>query len=325
MRCSVGIALEVSAIFLGGVPVAPQNRPVPRKPLNIAAPGADYTMLVVGEGRAPLRDFYYGLLKLSWPATLGLLAIGFLTADALFALGYLVTGGVARMRPGSFPDAFYFSVQTMATIGYGAMFPQTHASNLLVVSEAMVGLVLTALATGLVFAKFSRPTARVVFTRIAVISPINGIPTLAFRLGNARGNRLVDVRIKVVLYRTEVTSEGGIFYRSLDVPLTQAHALSLARSWSALHVIDQHSPLYGLSPESMLQQEVELHVMVIGLDDISMQVVHARHEYYTGQIRFGYRLADVLSQRPDGTLVLDVSRFHETTPSQPSADFPYPR
>src|SRR6185436_19874242 len=201
-------------------------------------PGADYEVRIIGDRPRPLRDFYHGLLTLPWPATIAVIAVSFLLANALFAAAYVESGGIEHARAGSFIDAFYFSVQTMGTIGYGAMYPASTAANLLVVLESIVSLTLTALATGLVFAKFSRPTARVVFTRSAVISKVNGEPTLMFRLGNERGNRIVDAQIRAALTRTEQTAEGHLFYRTYDLVLVRARALSLQRSWSVMHVID---------------------------------------------------------------------------------------
>jgi inward rectifier potassium channel len=154
------------------------------KTTRVRRPGANYEIRVIGDRRRPLRDLYHGIMALSWPATIVFIAGGFLVANAVFALAYFVAGGVAHAVPGSFADSFFFSVQTMGTIGYGAMYPESFTANVLVVVETIVGLTLLALATGLVFAKFSHPTARVMFTREAVISPVNGVPTLMFRIGN---------------------------------------------------------------------------------------------------------------------------------------------
>jgi inward rectifier potassium channel len=290
-----------------------------------APPQPDYQIKIVGERATPLRDFYHALLKLPWWATFATIVGLFLAANALFAAGYLLTGGVAHAAPGSFADAFFFSVQTMGTIGYGAMYPESRAANVLVVGESIAGLTLTALAAGLVFAKFSRPTARLVFTREAVISPMNGVPTLSFRMGNQRGNQIVDVRIRLSLIRTERMLEGSTFYRAVDLRLARDHAFSLSRSWAVLHPIDEASPLHHLTPEQAEAQEVELHVMVVGLDDITMQIVHGSHRYFTKQILWGARHADVLSEpRPD-LIVLDLQKFHDVERTQPTADFPYPR
>jgi inward rectifier potassium channel len=212
---------------------------------RIREPGADYEIRIVGDRRMPLRDFYHALLERPWWVTIAAISGAFLFANVIFGLAYLIVGGVAHARPESFRDAFFFSVQTMGTVGYGAMFPDSTGANLVVTTEAITGLTLTALATGLVFAKFSRSTARLIFTEKATIAPLNGVPTLSLRLGNERGNQIVDAQLKVVLVRTEQTSEGKLFYRMLDLPLTRQRALSLSRSWNALHVIDRESPLFG--------------------------------------------------------------------------------
>jgi inward rectifier potassium channel len=232
---------------------------------------------------------------------------------------------VANARPGSFADAFFFSAQTIGTIGYGAMYPRSTAANTLVVAEAIAGLTLTALATGLVFSKFSRSTARMAFTREAVISPINGQPTLMFRISNQRGNQIVDAQIRIVLSRTERTSEGDTFYRSLELTPTRERALSLSRSWTVFHTIDATSPLHGVTPELAVDQELELGILVVGLDDITMQTVHASHRYFNPQILWGARHADVLSEASDGDLVLDLRKFHDVVPTAATPDFPYPR
>jgi inward rectifier potassium channel len=296
-----------------------------RKPKRVILPGANYEVRIVGDRHRPLRDFYHALLTLSWPTTITLIVLGFLFANALFAAAYVEVGGITNARPGSFADAFYFSVQTMGTIGYGAMYPSGTAANLLVVAESIVSLTVTALATGLVFAKVSRPTARVVFTRNAVISKMNGVPTLMLRVGNERGNRIVDSQIRATLARTEKTHEGHVFFRSYDLHLARGRALSLSRSWSVMHVIDAHSPLHGETPESVIASEVEIHVMVVGLDDISMQTVHASRTYYAHHIAWGARFVDILSDAEDGAMVIDVSKFHDTEPTQATPDFPYPQ
>lgn len=281
---------------------------------TIRDPNADYEIRVVGDRTSVLRDFYHLLLKRSWWVTLAAISAMFLTANALFAIVYAIVGGVAHAQPGSFRDAFFFSVETMGTIGYGAMYPDSTAANLVMVIESITGLTLIALATGLVFAKFSRSTARMMFSHKAVISSLNGVPTLMFRLGNQRGNQIVDAQLRVVMIRTERLADGGAFYRMLDLPLTRQRALSLSRSWNALHLIDGVSPLSGETRQSLLDKEIELQVLVVGLDDITMQTVHAQHRYFAKDILWGHKLADVLSETPDGHLLLDLRRFHEVEP-----------
>jgi len=295
-----------------------------RHPLTVREPGADYEIRIVGDRPTPLRDFYHALLRLPWWVTIAAISGSFLVANALFAVAYLLVGGISHAAPASFRDAFFFSVQTMGTIGYGAMFPESTGANWVVVVESITSLTLTALATGLVFAKFSRSTARLMFSKNAVIAPMDGKSTLMFRLGNQRGNQIVDARIRAVLMRTERTAEGAVFYRMLDLRLTRERSLSLSRSWNALHVIDRDSPLHGETPASMVEKEIELQVLVVGLDDASMQTVHGRHHYFTGDILWGQRLADVLTEVDGQHLVLDLDKFHDLVPTEPTPDFPYP-
>jgi inward rectifier potassium channel len=301
----------------------PKLRPVKRS-RTFRAPGADYQIRIVGLRPSPLRDFYHGLLRRSWGVTIAVIAGAFLVVNTLFALGFMLTGGIANARPGSFADAFFFSAQTTGTIGYGALYPQTTAANVLVVAEAIVGLTLTALATGLVFSKFSRSTARVAFTREAVISPLNGVPTLMFRVSNERGNEIVDTQIRVVLSRTEHTAEGATFYRMHDLKLTRDRALSLSRSWTVFHTIDGDSPLRGITPEKAAADEIEIGILVVGLDDITMQTVHARHRYFSRQMLWGHRHADIITETDDGNLLMDLGKFHDLEPTRPTPEFPYP-
>jgi inward rectifier potassium channel len=295
-----------------------------RRPFSIKSEGADYEIRVVGARPTPLRDFYHALLNASWWATVGAISAAYLAANALFAVAFVLTGGLEHAAPASFRDAFFFSVQTMGTIGYGAMFPRSTAANVVVVVESIVSLLLTALSTGLVFAKFSRYRARFMFTRQVVISPRDGTPTLALRLGNERGNQIVDAHIRMVLTRTERTAEGRTFYRMLDIVPTRDRVPALSRSWTVLHRIDATSPLGGETPTSMAQKDAELQIMVVGLDETSMQTVHVSHRYFARDIIWGARHADVLTETPDGHLVLDLHRFHDLEPTEPTVDFPYP-
>jgi inward rectifier potassium channel len=288
-------------------------------------PGADYEIRVVGARATPLRDFYHGLLRLPWWATLTTVAVAVLAANVLFALAYVEVGGVAHAAPGSFADAFFFSVQTMGSIGYGIMYPESRLANLLVVAESITGLSLFALVTGLVFAKFSRSTGRIVFSREAVISPVDGVPTLSFRIGNERGNRIIDAQIRVVLVRTERRAEGDTFYRMRDLKLSRGQALTLARSWSVLHPMDDESPLRGQSQEAFVAADSELQVLVTGLDDVTMQTVAAIHQYFGHQVIWGARHVDVLSEDSQGSLTLDLRRFHDRESTRPTAEFPYPQ
>ena len=284
-----------------------------------------YDLHVLGAPRHGLRDLYHALLRVPWWGALLVIAIGYLGLNALFAVGYLAAGGVANARPGVFSDAFYFSVQTMGTIGYGAMYPITPLANALVVTESVVGLVATALATGLVFVRFSQTRARVVFSERVSVALMDGEPTLMVRVGNERRGNIVDATFRLTLTRTTRTAEGVMFYRSEDLPLVRDRATALSRSWSVRHRITRQSPLSDDTPASMLASEVELTLQIAGTDETSLQAVHARHSWSAAQIVWGARLADVLSETPDGHVVLDLRRFHDLEPMAPTEAFPYPR
>jgi len=278
---------------------------------------------VVGAPRAPFRDYHHRFLRASWWLALSAIVAVFLALNALFAGLYLLTGGIKDARPGSFADAFYFSVQTMGTIGYGDLYPVSQAANWLVVSEAVVSLVLTAVATGLIFSKFSQIQARVVFTNTITITPMDGVPTMMFRLGNERGNQIVEAVLHVVMLRTVKTKEGMTFYKMIDIPLVRERSQAFTRSWTAMHSITKDSPLYGVTEAAMNAEEIEFIVSVVGTDDTSLQPVHARRHYSHEEVLWGARHADVLTEHKDGTIVLDLTKFHDTEPTRATPEFPY--
>jgi inward rectifier potassium channel len=278
---------------------------------------------VIGAPPTRLRDVYHLFLRVRWSVAIAAIVTSYLGLNAVFALGYLATGGVTSAHPGSFFDAFCFSVQTMGTIGYGAMYPASVAANTIMIVESVTSLVVTAVATGLIFAKFSRSSARVVFSRYAVIAPMDGVPTLTLRVGNERGNVILEATIRVTLTRTEKTLEGVVFYKLYDLRLVRERSPLMRRSWTVLHRIEPDSPLFGQTPESVIREDVELIVTLVGTDDTSLQPVHARNQYHEAEILWGARHADILSENPDGTIVLDVRRFHEIVPTDPTDGFPY--
>jgi inward rectifier potassium channel len=278
---------------------------------------------VVGAPPTRLRDVYHLFLRVRWSGAIAAIVIFYLGLNAVFALAYLASGGVTSARPGSFFDAFCFSVQTMGTIGYGAMYPASVGANAIMIVESVTSLVVTAVATGIIFAKFSRSSARVVFSHYAVIAPMDGVPTLTLRVGNERGNVILEATIRVTLTRTEKTLEGVVFYKLYDLRLVRERSPLMRRSWTVLHRIEPDSPLFGQTPESVVREEVELIVTLVGTDDTSLQPVHARNQYHENEILWGARHADILSENPDGTIVLDVRRFHEIVPTDPTEGFPY--
>ena len=280
-------------------------------------------VVVVGAPRAPFRDYHHRFLRAPWWLALSAIVALFLALNALYAFLYLWTGGIKDARPGSFPDAFYFSVQTMGTIGYGDMYPVSPTANWLVVSEAVVSLILTAVATGLIFSKFSQLQARVAFTKAIVVTPMDGVPTMMFRLGNERGNQIVEALLHVVMLRTVRTREGMTFYKMIDLKLVRERSQAFTRSWTALHSITSDSPLFGVTEAEMHAEEMEFIVSVTGTDDTSLQAVHAQHHYTDKDVLWGARHADILTEQKDGSIVLDLTKFHDTVPTQATPEFPY--
>jgi inward rectifier potassium channel len=283
-----------------------------------------YSLRVVGGRSLGMNDAYHALLRMPWWRALGLVVAAFLLFNLLFAGLYLWFGGIAHARPGSLEDAFFFSVQTMATIGYGDMHPMSEAANVLMVLEAVVGLLLTALSTGLVFARFSRLRGRVVFSKKVAYGPMEGVPTLQIRVGNERSNRIYNADFQLLLTRTTRTAEGVTFYRTEDLKLVRDRAHSLSRSWTLLHPVTRDSPLFGHTPESLAGMDAELVVALNGVDDTTLQPIRARYTWEHPDISWGARLSDILFEDETG-MTLDLTRFHDLSATQPLEGFPYPR
>lgn len=261
------------------------------------------------------RDPYHLLLTISWKGFLGLVAALYLATNAIFAVVYLLGGDcVEKARPGSFLDMFFFSVQTLASIGYGAMYPKTTYANIIVTIEAMAGPVAIAVMTGLAFARFSRPTARVMFSRVAVITPHQGLPTLIFRTANQRGNQILEAQMRAYLIRDEVTLEGHFIRRIYDIQLLRNQSPSFTLTWSAMHVIDESSPLYGLTPESLIESNTIITVLLTGIDETIAQLVHARYDYAAQDLMWNYRFVDVTYRTPEGHRYIDYNFFHDVLP-----------
>jgi inward rectifier potassium channel len=279
-------------------------------------------IVIHGEARLRISDAYHAFLIRPWRWVLGAIAGGFLFVNLVFAILYWAFGGVGGAD--GFADDFFFSVQTAGTVGYGAMYPVTRIANVLMVAESVTSLIVTALATGLIFSKFSRSTARMRFSKHVCITPINGVPTLTLRIGNQRGNAIVEALIHVTLSRTEISDEGERFYRQYDLPLTRDRAPAMTRTWTVMHPITEWSMLKDATPESLAAIEAEILVSVTGIDDTSMQNVHARTSYDHQEIAWGMRLADLLRETPEA-FVVDLTKFDDVVPTVATATFPYPR
>ena len=285
-----------------------------RRKIISADPSQSAIILGIEDSR--FSDLYHFLLTESWPVLLGGIVLIFVTANAFFAVLYMIDRGVDNARPNSFADAFFFSVQTMATIGFGRMSPNSVVANLLVTVEALIGLIGLAVVTGLVFAKFSRPTARVRFSKLAIVSPRDGTPSLMFRMANLRANRIVDAEARVVFARQEQTLEGEWMRRFHDLKLQRNRNSLFIYSWTAIHPVNEQSPVYGETLESMRARSAEIIVSVTGLDETFAQTVHARHVYKPDHIVWNRRFVDILERNPDGTMSIDYTHFDDLIPEE---------
>jgi len=275
------------------------------------------TIEVKGLPPAPLRDLYHRVLTMRWRVFLLIAFTSFLLINAVFALLFwLDEGGVQNMREGSYSDAYFFSVETMMTIGYGFMAPTSTFAHVLVTLESFTGMLMTAVMTGLVFAKFATPSANVLFSNVVCVSKQEGIPTVLFRLANARGNRLIEATLSVTLAKTVTTKEGEIFRRVLDVKLVRNTNPLFWIGWTAMHRIDETSPFFGETAESLTAQGCEMIVVLSGVDEHSSSTVHTRRSYAPEEFRWGARFVDIISPATAlGLRSFDFSRFHDTQPA----------
>jgi inward rectifier potassium channel len=268
-----------------------------------------------GLSRAVLHDLFHHFMTVSWPRLFGTLAAFFLAFDLLFGcLYYLVPGCIANLSPPGFAGAFFFSVETLATVGYGDMHPQTLYGHLVAMVEIFVGLMSLALITGIMFARFSRPRARFLFTRNVVVRPIDGKPTLLVRAANQRQNVVQDASAQLRMLRDEMTEEGFRIRRVIDLPLLRSQHPMFVLGWTIMHVIDDASPLKSQTAESLQDVGAAFILSVSGTDETTGQVLMARAEYSSHDIRWNATFHDMLEEAEDGTFHVDYAKFHDVEP-----------
>jgi len=258
-------------------------------------------------------DISHRCMTASWPAFIGGAALIFLGFNAVFASFYWIGNQpISNVPGGAYIDYLYFSIETLSTAGYGDMHPQTHYGHFIATAELFTGIFSMSLMTGLIFARFSRPNARLLFAEHPVISNHDGTPTLMVRFANERHNIIGNAAARLWLLRNEVSSEGRSSRRFYELPLVRSEHPALALSWTLYHVLDAQSPLHGLSADDLEASSVSLVVVVSGYDVVAAQTVHARKAYDHSDIRFGQRYADILDASQGGRIRIDYGRFHET-------------
>jgi inward rectifier potassium channel len=261
-------------------------------------------------------NLYHSLLMMPWWRFLVILSASYLVINGVFATIYLLCGPKALNGPGSgaldsdFLRAFFFSIQTFATIGYGQIGPVGLAANLIVTFESFAGLLALALATGMIFARFSRPTAKILFSDSAVIAPYRGITAFEFRIANARKNQLIELEAKVLFSRIE-DSQGKTARQFHELALERPKVAFFPLSWTIVHPIDEQSPLHGVTEEDLHRGNSEFLVLLTGIDETFSQTVHARSSYRADEIVWNAKFANIFNHpRGNDRLGIDMSRLH---------------
>jgi inward rectifier potassium channel len=299
-----------------------KRKPRPRRAL-VQRPGMALPVVRLNRERQ-WRDVYHRLLTLTWPRFFLVVAAWYVAINIGFALLYLLEPGAigGGREPDRFEDAFFFSVQTIATIGYGVLNPATLYANLVMTVETVSGLIVFAVVTGLVFARLSRPTARILFSDVAVVTRHNGMPTLMFRCANQRLNQILEAHVSVNVLRDEVSAEGRKLRRFHTLPLIRDNTPVFALSWTVMHPLDETSPLHGLTHQDMLDEGLEVIVVIGGVDETFVQPIQARHSYLATEILWDHGFSDVLLELDDGRPAIDYDRFHDTHPDAPDGATP---
>lgn len=272
----------------------------------------------VGASRFALDDPYYLVLAMSWQGFLAAVLGLFVAVNVAFAaLYWLVPGSVANARPGNLADAFFFSVETLATVGYGEMTPAAGYGHAVAAVEIFVGMFLTALVTGAFFARFARPKPRLIFSNSAVIAPYEGGQAFMVRVASRRLHAISEVRGRISYLRTYRLADGGTFRRFFDLKLVRSENPVLSLSWTLIHPIDTESPLYGMSEAALRAEGPQLLVSISGFDEAISSPINDRRNYRPDDVRVGHVFVHILEDKDDGAIQIDLTRIHDTVEAPP--------
>ena len=287
-----------------------------RRPSHVSIRAGQVEFVKVNTDAWRWRDVYRWLLGLNWPRFAVFVAVVYIGLNLLFAALYsLQQDSIAGSTGGHwFFDCFFFSIQTLATVGYGHMYPQTLYAHIISTIEIMTGVFLLAVMTGLIFVRFSRPIARVVFSRSIVIAPLNGRPTLMVRVGNENQHSMVEAEFRIMFSRDEPLLEGGDFRYFYVLKLHFDRLTVFPAALTLRHTIDEKSPLFGATPESLEARRVLFLVSVIGIDPVIAAPVQMQKDYTWHDVRFGERFVEIYTELEPGRLSVDYGRLHDTEP-----------
>src|SRR6476660_6533924 len=287
-----------------------------RKPSQVSLRSGQVEFVKVGTDAWRWRDVYRWLLGLRWPQFAAFVASLYVALNVLFAALYsLQPNSIAGSTGGHwFLDYFFFSVQTLATVGYGHMYPQTLYGHIVSTVEIMTGIFLLAAMTGLIFVRFARPIARVLFSRSIVIGPLNGKPTLMVRVGNENHHSMVEAKFRIMYSRDQNLVEGGDFRYFYDLKLHFDRITVFPAALTLRHEIDEKSPLFGATAQSLEAERALFFVSVVGIDPVIAAEVQTQKDYTWRDIRFGHRFVEIYGEYGDGKLTVDYGRLHDTEP-----------
>jgi len=285
----------------------------PHSPISTQAGRTEF--LKINAAVSGWRDSYHWVLSLSWPRFALFLVSSYVVINLLFAALYALGGTcIADMTPGSFPQAFFFSVETLATVGYGHNYPATVYGHIIVTIEIFFGMIWIAVITGLIFVRFARPTARIVFSNTLVIAPFDGRLSIMFRVANLRHTSMAEAEFRLLYSRDERVAEGEEIRRFYDLKVYPERMISFPAALIIRHTIDERSPLHGKTLEQLEKEDAFFVASTLSLELVMAASVQSLQDYAWDDIRFGERFVDVYTELEDGRLTVDYGRLHETEP-----------
>src|SRR6266496_5509693 len=284
-----------------------------RKPVSVRSGQVEFLKLNLE--KREWRDAYQWLLALSWPEFAALIAAIYIVINLIFATIYALGGEcIAGMTPGSYLEAFFFSVQTLATVGYGHWYPQTLYGHVVTTVEIINGMFGLAVMTGLIFVRFSRPTARILFSKSIVIAPFNGRPALMLRIANLRQRSLVEAEFRIMFSRDQDIVEDKSYRHFYQLKLDFDRLTVFPAALTLRHTIDERSPLFGVSPESLEASNATFVASVVGIETVIPAAVQIQQNYTWREVRFGERFVEIYSELKEGQITVDYGRIHDTEP-----------
>lgn len=276
----------------------------------------DFNVIRKGE-KFHFYNTYQFLTNISWFHFLGLVVLTYLLINVFFATLYVATGATliggepALTLSQKFAKAYYFSVQTLTTVGYGALLPRGPMANLIASFEALCGLLSFAMATGLLYGRFSRPNAKIRYSKQAIISPYGGITSFQFKIGNMRTSQLMDMKARVILTLLDLTQKDAFKKNFYELELETSEVVFFPLTWTVVHPIEESSPLYGLTPKELARLEAEFLILITGYDDAFNQIVHSRYSYDFNELVWNTKFKRNFNSNQDGFIVLEVDQIDE--------------